>query len=466
VRVAVEETGYASAVEALVSGNQLAARTATGLSQRLDPLAGMAGDDSTATEFAASYDTAAAAIVAALEPLVGSFAALARLTSASLANHAHAEARSVLPDWAQTVTGPPTLADRCVGVRLPRPPSALGHATARPAGVAALVFDRLHDVFWPNADTDRVRDAAAAWRTAATSLHLLTARCDSAHAALADQRSPEIPIALTVTASLRGHVEKLTDQLTDLAQACETYADDVEAKRGELLDLLKDLAEEFLIGGLIAGGLSLISGGTALGAAGTAATARIATASTRFRHILETLRLLTSGTATGLRPIAVEAGAITTETTRISRARVLLMEAGEGAASASGRLPGRFHPGWLSEHEGTGHTIERHVGRSVEQLRRRFVENRRLRAASTFRTQAEAESSIEQTLQSNASEIRDWLRTATDSKAFFADVGHDAGHVLIKATGEMIQVSRVKVVLVPDATAPHGWIIRTAHPMP
>ncbi|MBZ5737638.1 RNase A-like domain-containing protein [Nocardioides mangrovi] len=465
MRLAVAEAGYASATEAFVTGNELAARAATTLVERLAASGGMAGNDSTAEGFAASYDEAAVSTVAALAPLVGSFATLARLTEASLTNHTHAEARSVLPDWARQVVGPPTVADRAVGVRLSPPPSALGAADTPPGGAAGLVLDVLQDVFWPNADTDRVRAAATVWRTAAAALRLLVAHCNTARSALADERSPEIPVALAATAQLRDRADALADQLDALADACDTYAAQVDEKRAELVDLLESLVKEFAIGALVAGGLSFLSGGAAAGLGGSAATARIASASRDFRGILDSLRLLTSGTATGLRPVTVEAGTLGGSLERTATARAVFMEAGEegGSALASRTLP-RFRRGWLNDHEGAGHTITRHVDRSVEQLRQRLVERQRLDYASTFRNETEAEELIAQTFRSKEAEIQRWLEHGKGTQDFTLDFGDDVGSVLVRSTGEVVPGTKVKIVLLADRTMPDGWRLITAHP--
>ncbi len=123
MRVEVLGSGYAGAVEALVSGNLLAADTCAALADRLQGYAGMAGDDSTAAEFAASYDEAAAEALAALADLVGAFGSLGHLAQASLANHHAAEVAS----GGFLVAAPPTRADDSVGdarSRRRRPPWA------------------------------------------------------------------------------------------------------------------------------------------------------------------------------------------------------------------------------------------------------------------------------------------------------------------------------------------------------
>jgi hypothetical protein len=116
VRLALEGTSYQSAVEAYVTGNLLAVDTCRSLAATLDGCAGMAGDDSTASDLAGAYDEAAAESLAMLGELTLAFASLGHLTDASLRNLS----------WADTVSGPPTMADRSIGMRPAPPPSALG----------------------------------------------------------------------------------------------------------------------------------------------------------------------------------------------------------------------------------------------------------------------------------------------------------------------------------------------------
>ncbi len=294
MRLAVLGSGYQGAVEAFVTGNELAADATTALADGLAGSAGMAGDDTTATEFASSYDDAAAASLEALTQLTGGFASLAQLADASLRNHAHAE----------TVAGPPTAAGRSFGVVVGAPPSSLGAGPSSLPGWAHPVLAALEGVFWPTADTGRMRSVGATWRAAAGSVGLLAAHCSTALAALADEVSPEIPLAVAATEDLCGHTEALADQLAALGTACEAYADQVDAKRDEVLDLLEELAWELGVGAVVSGALTFVTGGGAAPVAGAAGTARVAAASARVRGVLDSLAVLTRGTATTLRPVA------------------------------------------------------------------------------------------------------------------------------------------------------------------
>jgi CDI toxin RNase A-like protein len=460
VRVAISEHGYSATVEELVVANQTAAHVVATLADALRGTGGMAGDDHTATEFAASYDEAAAASLDALESLVGAFGSLARLTEASLTNHAVADADATLPAWARAVAGPPSAADGAVGVLVGTPPSSLGSDTAGPGGMVGVVLDHLEDVFWPNADPDRLRAAGAAWHQAAGSFDVLVADCDRAASHLAHERSPEVPLALASLDQLRAHLADLGAQLSSLGDACTDYAAHVDAKRAELRELLEDLALEL---GIMAGlGIigSFLSGGAAAGLASGAGAARLASAGAKARGILDSLRILASTPALRLRPVAVTAGEVTIYTKRVASARVMAME----SARAGARSP-RFPSGSLLRHEDrVAHTLRDHVGRTLEQMRARLIEKPGLSATSTFRTSHEAERAIEEVLRRNAQSVDRWLAAGRGKHVLTEDLGREVGTILARGNQSVVPATKARVVLIPDETMPEGWRLLTAYP--
>ena len=60
VRISVECGGYAEAAGVCQTANHIAALLSESLARKLEAYAGMAGDDATSREFAASYDPATA----------------------------------------------------------------------------------------------------------------------------------------------------------------------------------------------------------------------------------------------------------------------------------------------------------------------------------------------------------------------------------------------------------------------
>ena len=453
MRLAVTGAGYQGAVEAYVTGNHLAADRCTALAEELASYAGMAGDDSTATEFASSYDEAATAAVEAVGELTFALASLGHLAAASLHNHA----------WAETVSGPPTPADRAVGVRPALPPTSLGAGPSSLPGWAHPVLSVLEGVFWPTADTGRLRAAAATWRSAAVSVGLLAAHCSSAVAALEDEVSPEVPLAVATTEDLRRRIEALADHLTALGSACDAYAEQVDAKRDEMLDLLEELAWELGIGAVVSGAITFFTGGSAAPAAGAAGAARVAAASARVRGILESLGALSRGTATTLRPIATTVRDSRAYLSRLAAAR--RMEMTERGSLRLGREYG-FPRGWLQAHEHSGsHTLLKHVDRSDRELLARLADEPDLPNASTFTSRERAEHILSSFLEQRSQRISDWL--SSDAGRLRLD-GHM--HLVTGRTawpnGHVDYVNGVRAILVRDPSMPQSYRIVTAFPQP
>jgi len=458
MRVEVLGSGYAGAVEALVGGNLRAADACSGLVDRLQGCAAMAGDDSTAAEFAASYDEAAAEALAALADLVGAFGSLAHLAEASLDNHHAAEVAS----GGTRVAAPPSRADDSVEVVVAAPPTSLGGDSPSLPGPLTWVLDQIEGVVWPDADTDRVRAAGDTWRTAADWVSVLTVYCDNALLDLSDEVSPEIPLAIATTQDLRARVDTLAEQLAVIGGACDAYAEQVDAKRDEMLDLLARLAGELAVGAIIGGGLTLLSGGLAAPATGAAGSARLAWAARELKLIVDSLRVLTAGTATTLRPVSL--------TLRDARAYFAKLRAARlGARTERGSLRlGREYgrrPGWLERHEHSGsHTIRKHGEKTVPDLRARLSREPGLPAASSFYSRREAEIAIDRTIVAKQDAIADWLASGRYKRGLVADLGYDVGRILARGADDAVASTKVRVVLVRDSSMPDGWRILTAFP--
>lgn len=466
MRIDVAERGYTDAVHSLVNGNLTAADAARSLSGRLRGYAGMAGDDETAEEFAASYDEAATASIDALASVVGAFGTLAHLVEASLVNHGRAEERSTMPGrgWSAPVPSATAATNLCPLVL--EPPSSLGSGDPGPGGPLGQVLDLLQDVFWPNADTDRLHEAARTWRTAAESLDVLADRCSAAVAALEDERSPEIPLATAAITDLRARTGELAHQLAALGTACAGYADHVEAKRAELRDLLEDLAVELGVTALLGGLLAVASAGSAAGAATTIGASRVATANGRFRSILDSLRLLAAGSALETRSAAVAAREIKAVNERVNGARVMLIDV--GSQPSMGATTQSLLPHLLARSEGLdrGHTITRHVGKSIEFLHERVLAHRTARHASSFTDKRAAELFVNKLLRRNSDEIKAWLSGTKAEERFEATFDGMTTGISVNRAGDVLQVSGVRAILVRDPAMPQGFWVKTSFPQP
>ncbi len=176
MRLAVDGGGYATAASAFTDANHVTALQYDALTGKLAGYAAMAGDDATSTDFAAAYDDSTREAVGALADLVDSFASLGQLTRASLTNHARANAASVM-GGAIVYEGATLPEDGYVVVLPSTPPSSLGGDPPVLSPEANWILDHIEGFAWPNADTDRLRDAARTWRTAAEGLDELRGYC-------------------------------------------------------------------------------------------------------------------------------------------------------------------------------------------------------------------------------------------------------------------------------------------------
>ena len=123
-------------------------------------------------------------------------------------------------------------------------------------------------------------------------------------------------------------------------------------------------------------------------------------------------------------------------------------------------------PGGLLAHERTpervgGHTIEKHVGRTEEQLRERMRVDR-LRAVSTFDDLASAELGIARVIAGNQATVGSWLSSTGYDWTMTFDTGVFAGSVIRNGQLTVERSSRVFVKLVRDPSLSTGYRVQTA----
>jgi hypothetical protein len=299
VRLLVDSVSLTETALCFELGNHDAARLHDAVAGRLSHFGAMAGDASLAEEFASAYDDGARSCLGALADLVDAFATCGRLTTASIANHGRAEARSLISG--RVVYDGSAAPPGFVAVLPCTPPSSLGGDLSGLPGWAGWILDQVEGFVWPDADVDRLREAAACWRSAAVQVADLSSHCDAAARGFLAQRSPEVPIAVEVTETLAGHCRSVGDQCDVLAQACSAYADHVEEQRAAILDLVHDLLRDAVIIEGIGIVLGVVTGGTTAAGAAALNAAKIAAAAPRLLRILSLLRTLASSCAAPVR---------------------------------------------------------------------------------------------------------------------------------------------------------------------
>ena len=454
----VEPAGYADAVAGLRAGNRLAATVHADLVAGWSSLGGMAGDDATATDFAAAYDEAAAEAGDGIADVVAAFTTLGRLAEQSLRNHEHAEERSILLGAVVAAPGgdAPLLTYR--SVLRARPPTSLGGDSPGFTAQEAWVLDHVEGFVWPDADVDRLRGAAQLWRRTAGSLDVLAEQCGRVTVALDTQRSPEIPLATAAVDDLGASVRDLAASCDALAAHCEAYADAVEQQRAAIMALVREILL-FVVEGMVIGALiGAVTAGAGTAVVSGAVVARVALQSPRFAAILTTLRGLTSTIAGSVR--------LTRDALRLRRTR-LERFLGVPARTEAGQLslgPSRFHPGWLARHEHSGgHTLARHVGKTEDDLLRRAVASGH--PVSAFETASTAERVIAVLLGRNRSTIEAWLSGTRRLLRIEGSMATPTG-LTVHASGHAETVHGLRVILVRDASMDDGFRILTAFPQP
>ena len=299
-RIDIGGVGYTRASELLGDANRWAASSVGTLSSALARGGAMAGDSSFAGEFAASYDEAAGGVVAGFDDLVGGLGGLCRLAHGSIENHWRAEQASVASTVVVTTEASLTGDHLHVTVSPVPPPSLGGDASFLP-GWANAILDHVEGFVWPDADVDRLRDTATAWRSAAERLDEVEDMTTGAVYELCGERSPEVPLAVDALRDLREAVSDLATACRQLAVACDDYATAVETQRGLILDLVSDLIRDAVLIAAAGFVLGLVTGGTGNVVAAWVNAGKLGVHAPRFRAFVEALRLHAAGAAVGLR---------------------------------------------------------------------------------------------------------------------------------------------------------------------
>ncbi|WP_210649176.1 RNase A-like domain-containing protein [Nocardioides sp. SYSU D00065] len=463
MRISVECGGFTEAADACRTANHISAVLTESLAGRLARCAGMAGDDATSSAFATAYDVAARQAFGALIDLTNAFTGMGRLLTATADSHSRAEAAAAgdamkvlgydggsLDDGAFVRVQPRVLVS-CRGAQEP----SLG-------SVDAWILDRVEGFVWPGADVEQLRTAASAWRRAAASVAGLADHVDVAVALVRMQRSPEIPLAADALSDLATLVGDTGWQLSHLATACDEYADAVEDARDRTRALLAEVAQMIVEGAAISVLATGVTGGFGGGAAVAAAAARVRSNAPRFHALLDTLRAGVATATTRLQGAWDELDGVRRGLEKFARVPART-ELGT-LRHPGGWLPPRRGPGWLRQHEvPPGHTLERHVGKTEQELLERCRTDG-LKRASTFTDEAEAERLIDAVLARKTDVIERWLRTGSDEKLLLdAAFEHHTG-MTTDVHGTSTATRGVRVVLIPSKTQPGGWQVLTAFP--
>ena len=342
------------------------------------------------------------------------------------------------------------------------PPTCLGGQEPSFGTVDRWILDHVEGFVWPGADVALLREAAATWRSAALSIDHLDHHVDDVAQLLARQRSPEIPLALDVLAGVRVLVGDAALCLNDLGQACEDYATAVEEAHDRTRAILAEIGQMIVEGAVLSVLVAGFTGGLGGGAAAGAVIARITANAPRFRALQTTLQLAASTSATRAR--AARDGLRVVRERAEKLARVGARDERGAMKNPLGWGGGRA-PGWLRGHEvPPGHTLGRHVGKTVEELAERAP--RESKRALLIHDASPAERFDRRRLPCATSSYRRLARERHTDKLIL-DVDWAERPVSACAAGRIDRIERTAVRVDPDTEAQDSaerWQILTAYP--
>jgi hypothetical protein len=349
VRIEIDSGGYVSACSEFYTANHGIVDLMATLTSALSNGAGMAGTDTGGEEFAEQYDKAAASLVEAGCDLGDAMANVANLLNASLVNHDGADHGALVygpPEGYANQTGDSDPDHYTESLSAPAPPSAAGGTGSQP-GWWHWIASHVEGLLWPDADTGKLRTVGAAWVDAAGQLRTFSWNLDAAAVTLQTQRSPEIADAVATCDDLSRHITDLASAFDKIGNACQDYADQVDAYHEEIEHELVSFIEWTVAietGGAILGALTL---GIGEGAAQAVEGAEVANAASKVVRILRDLLELARLGVAKISEVVTRASEIGAKISKILRAKVV--KALETAGVRAARVDLEELPAWAAK---------------------------------------------------------------------------------------------------------------------
>ncbi|MFD0360093.1 hypothetical protein ACFQZZ_01350 [Nocardia sp. GCM10030253] len=234
--IVCRQEDYRSASEGLAFIRDDVGEVHAALVRTLSGYGGMAGSDSAGTQWATTYDEAAAAALQSSSKLVSTCARISDLIAAGAHNHASAEAAA---NGIEPPPAPTPSIDPCFAISAP---SAGGGGGADPFGWSLI--KSVSGLMWPNGHQDQLRAAKDVWYAAAAALDTATLPFPNAVGMLGNQQSPEIPASVATCSETSGNFLELQAAYREIGDACGEYAQHLDDAHSEILDELEDMAIE------------------------------------------------------------------------------------------------------------------------------------------------------------------------------------------------------------------------------
>jgi hypothetical protein len=198
--------------------------------------AGMAGNDGGAQKFAGKYDPAAKAVWKAFESACRVIGGISTGLVQTANNYLKAEHASTASGKNAHHPYPPPPVAYDIYVTGPDPAEGAGHSSV-PDWLAK---------YWPNGDPDALRQAATAWRTAATGVQNVTTTLHGAVNSITENNDTQDLKAMSdFWNSLAGGGHKailsvLHDACVSIAKGCDAYAKAIDDARNQLKTALAE----------------------------------------------------------------------------------------------------------------------------------------------------------------------------------------------------------------------------------
>ena len=313
-RVIDVDTGsYVSASSELYDCNHGIIDDVSTLNATLGSGSGMAGHDTGGAAWSAQYDQAAQPLVQAGCDLGEAMGQSANLLNASLKNHDGADygARLDTPPQYQVdgSDGDPDPNHWTETLSPAQLPSSAGGVGGEP-GWWHWIASHLEGLFWPDADTGKLRAIGQAWTTAGDAVGGWAPVVDSAKFEIQLEKSPEIADAVGALAELSTHTTDLADAYRQIGTACNDYAKHVDEHHSmiedELVSFIEWTAGIEIVGGII----SVFTLGAAEAPTQAVEGAEVANAASKVVRILKALVELA-------KTVAETIGSILTKVTKI-----------------------------------------------------------------------------------------------------------------------------------------------------
>ncbi|GDY27127.1 hypothetical protein AHAT_30170 [Agarivorans sp. Toyoura001] len=146
-------------------------------------------------------------------------------------------------------------------------------------------------------------------------------------------------------------------------------------------------------------------------------------------------------------------------------AKVEVPSPSDSQVPAGESLVKRESGGTLIMHDNfDGHAVQLHVGKTEEQLLKRFDETPHIKGSGTFTDMRSADIAVGETLNVKQQDIQEWLVGDKVKLELNHNVGRDIGIVIPRGGNNSSAAQKVTVILVRDPSMPQGYLIKTAHP--